>query len=56
MSGIKIKFKEVCKNCRYRETYLNEDIIYGDNKQHAVSTIIGCEHEEVCILYLKSED
>ena len=54
-AAIKINFKEVCYSCKHRETYLNEEVFYGDNVRFAVGTIIGCKHEEVCKEYLEAE-
>lgn len=55
-SSIQINFKEVCYTCRYRDTYLNEDTLYGDNKSFAVGTVIGCRHEKICKYYLADEE
>jgi hypothetical protein len=48
---IDIKFKPCCENCQYRKTYIKEDKYYSDNRPYDITTIIGCEHENVCKEY-----
>lgn len=48
---IQINFKDCCRSCVERETYVREHKFYGDNIVQTIETIIGCEHEKVCYKY-----
>lgn len=56
LAGTKINFKEVCYSCKHRDAYLDEDILYGDNRTIATAIVVGCTHEKVCKYYLEEKE
>ena len=53
---LKISFKDICKSCAFRETYVKEDRMFSNNIVINVSTHIGCVHESVCRFYNSDEE
>jgi hypothetical protein len=53
---LRIKFRDCCKDCQYRESYLDENKMFnGKNEISGVMTVIGCKHEQVCEKYNRNE-
>lgn len=53
--SIQINFKQVCHTCPHRKTQIDENVAYSDNQRYAVNTLISCEHEKVCKMYIEWE-
>ena len=52
---IDLNFKECCKECKHRATYVHETKLHCDSSVYAVVTVIGCIHEKTCGKYLAEE-